>query len=151
MAGTGDFAFFTDGDRQFDVRQIADLIPYLTNAEERSILFSSHNTLDVEQLSDTITFIDRGRILHSDDKEIFLDRWRRVRLMMNPDLQLPSINGVVERQRDGRLTTLTTKEYSDDWLDQLDFADFKILEVQTMSLEEIFIANVQNARAEEAA
>ena len=42
--------------------------------ERRAILFSSHNTQDVEQISDQITFIDRGRIIDSSDKETFLDR-----------------------------------------------------------------------------
>lgn len=59
--------------------------------EERTILFSSHNTLDVEQISDQITFIDRGRIIASDDKEIFLDRWRRLRLVLSPDAILPTL------------------------------------------------------------
>ena len=40
--------------------------------EGRSILFSSHNTQDVEQISDQITFIDRGRIIDSMDKEAYL-------------------------------------------------------------------------------
>jgi ABC-2 type transport system ATP-binding protein len=48
--------------------------------EGRSILFSSHNTQDVEQISDQVTFIDRGRIIDSMDKEMYLDRWRRLRL-----------------------------------------------------------------------
>ena len=48
--------------------------------ERRAILFSSHNTQDVEQISDEITFIDRGRIIDSSDKETFLDRWRRLHL-----------------------------------------------------------------------
>ena len=47
--------------------------------EGRSILFSSHNTQDVEQISDQITFIDRGHIIDSMDKEAYLDRWRRLR------------------------------------------------------------------------
>ncbi len=37
--------------------------------ERRSILFSSHNTVDVERISDRITFLDRGRIVDSGDKE----------------------------------------------------------------------------------
>ena len=52
--------------------------------DDRSILFSSHNTLDVEQISDQITFIDRGRIIDSDDKEVFLDRWRRLSARRRP-------------------------------------------------------------------
>jgi ABC-2 type transport system ATP-binding protein len=39
----------------------------------RSILCSSHNTLEVEQISDHIAFIDRGRIVDSNDKETFVD------------------------------------------------------------------------------
>ena len=47
------------------LRELMDVM----NDERRSILFSSHNTQDVEQISDLITFIDRGRIIDSRDKE----------------------------------------------------------------------------------
>ena len=57
--------------------------------EGRSILFSSHNTQDVEQISDQITFIDRGRIIDSMDKETYLDRWRRLRLEVPLGIELP--------------------------------------------------------------
>ena len=63
------------------VEVLGELMAALAD-EERTILFSSHNTLDVEQISDQITFIDRGRIIDSDDKEVFLDRWRRLRLVL---------------------------------------------------------------------
>ena len=49
-----------------------------------SIFFSSHNTQDVEQISDLITFIHRREILETDDKESFLDRWRRLSLGLDP-------------------------------------------------------------------
>ncbi len=55
------------------VEVLGELMAALAD-EERTILFSSHNTLDVEQISDQITFIDRGRIIDSDDKEVFLDQ-----------------------------------------------------------------------------
>src|SRR5690606_11765054 len=50
---------------------LAELMTVLED-ERRGILFSSHNTQDVEQISDRITFIDRGRIIESSDKEAFL-------------------------------------------------------------------------------
>jgi ABC-2 type transport system ATP-binding protein len=59
--------------------------------EDRTILFSSHNTQDVEQISDQITFIDRGNIIESHDKETFLDRWRRIRLEVPATTSLPSL------------------------------------------------------------
>src|SRR6201999_765090 len=40
--------------------------------ETRSILFSSHNTLDVERVCDQIAFLDRGRLVDVSDKEAFL-------------------------------------------------------------------------------
>src|SRR5690606_13850152 len=52
--------------------------------ENRSILFSSHNTLDVERISDRITFLDRGRLVASSDKEEFLERWRRIEVQLPP-------------------------------------------------------------------
>src|SRR5271156_5803648 len=79
--------------------------------EDRTILFSSHNTQDVEQISDTITFIDRGRIIDSADKEVFLDHWRRLRLVLPPDTALPQIPGLVEIGGSGRLPVLTTKSF----------------------------------------
>ena len=66
--------------------------------EGRSILFSSHNTQDVEQISDQITFIDRGRIIDSMDKETYLDRWRRLRL------EVPSGSRIAAAARNRRCT-----------------------------------------------
>ena len=65
--------------------------------ERRAILFSSHNTQDVEQISDQITFIDRGRIIDSSDKETFLDRWRRLHLDVPPGVDAADAAG---RRRD---------------------------------------------------
>ena len=69
--------------------------------EGRSILFSSHNTQDVEQISDQITFIDRGRIIDSMDKEMYLDRWRRLRLEVPVGIELPALPGIIGVQAGG--------------------------------------------------
>ena len=80
--------------------------------ERRAVLFSSHNTQDVEQISDQITFIDRGRIIDSSDKETFLDRWRRLHLEVPPGATLPPLRDVVETTTSGRIAIVTTKAYS---------------------------------------
>ena len=71
------------------LRELTDVM----GDERRSILFSSHNTQDVEQISDQITFIDRGRIIDSRDKETFLDRWRRIRVELPSGIRLPALPG----------------------------------------------------------
>ena len=81
--------------------------------EDRSILFSSHNTVDVERISDRITFIDRGRLVDSSDKEDFLERWRRIQLQLPAGATLPDLPHVVSRVVDGQFVTLTTNRFSD--------------------------------------
>ncbi len=107
--------------------------------ESRSILFSSHNTLDVERISDRITFIDRGRLVDSSDKEDFLERWRRIQLQVPPGATLPEVPHVVGSVIDGQFVTLTTNNFSAELLARLGGL---VREVHRMSLDEIFVANV---------
>ena len=79
--------------------------------EDRSVLFSSHNTQDVEQISDYITFISQGRVIASSDKESYLDRWRRLRLEVPPGINLPSLPGVADMTQTGRFALVTASHF----------------------------------------
>jgi ABC-2 type transport system ATP-binding protein len=126
---------------------LAELMEVLAD-ERRSILFSSQNTLDVEQISDQITFIDRGRIIDSGDKETFLDRWRRVRLEIPPGVVLPKLPGTVGRSGSGRLAVVTTSRYEPAMAAAYQDAGATVNAVDNMTLEEIFVANVMSRREE---
>jgi ABC-2 type transport system ATP-binding protein len=111
--------------------------------ESRSILFSSHNTVDVERISDRITFIDRGRIVDSSNKEDFLERWRRIHVQLPVGATLPSLPNIVGRVNDGQFVTLTTNQFSEGLLALI---GPHVRDVQRMNLEEIFVANVMYHR-----
>ena len=111
--------------------------------DSRSILFSSHNTVDVERISDRITFIDRGRLVESSNKEDFLDRWRRILLQLPEGATLPALPNIVSRNVDGRFVTLVTDQFSAGFVALL---GSNVREVQRMTLEEIFVANVMRHR-----
>ena len=111
--------------------------------ERRSILYSSHNTVDVERISDRITFLDRGRVVDSADKEEFLERWRRIEVQLPSGATLPELPDIVDRVSDGHFHTLTTNRFDERHLAQLGAA---VRNVQRMSLEEIFVANVMHHR-----
>src|SRR5438270_1150411 len=115
--------------------------------EQRTIFFSSQNTLDVEQISDQITFIDRGRIIDSGDKEMFLDRWRRMRLDIPPGVHIPVLPGIVDSRSSGRLSVLTTSDYDPAMAAACQDAGATVCAIDTMTLEEIFVANVLSRRA----
>jgi ABC-2 type transport system ATP-binding protein len=116
--------------------------------DDRSILFSSHNTLDVEQISDQITFIDRGRIVDSNDKEVFLDRWRRLSLDVAEHVRLHEPPGVTEIARTGNTAVVTTNAYSPELQAVYARAGATVRDVRRMTLEEIFVANVMHNRKE---
>jgi len=121
---------------------LSELLDVLRD-ERRSILFSSHNTVDVERISDSITFIDRGRIVDSNNKEDFLDRWRRIHLQLPPGSSLPELPNIVGRVTDGQFVTLTTNRFSEGLRALI---GPHVREVQRMTLEEIFVANVMHHR-----
>jgi ABC-2 type transport system ATP-binding protein len=115
--------------------------------ESRAVLFSSHHTQDVEQISDQITFIDRGRIIESSDKETFLERWRRLQLELPHGLELPTLPGIVGVTRNGgRVASVTTNAFDPAFPSAFQQAGARVLEVQRMTLEEIFVAEVMGSR-----
>jgi ABC-2 type transport system ATP-binding protein len=116
--------------------------------EGRSILFSSHNTQDVEQISDQITFIDRGRIIDSMDKEVYMDRWRRLRLEVPSGIRLPALPGIISVRQDGRLAVATANRFAPDLPGAYESSGARIQAIETMTLEEIFVANVEHSREE---
>lgn len=116
--------------------------------EARTVLFSSQNTLDVEQIADRITFIDRGRIVDADDKEQYLDRWRRLRLELPGSGVMPTLERVVATTVHGRTATITTDRYSDELVAACQAAGATVHAVDRMTLEEIFVASVMARREE---
>jgi ABC-2 type transport system ATP-binding protein len=116
--------------------------------ERRSILFSSHQTADVERICDVIAFIDRSRLVDARDKESFIERWRRLVVDVPPGVVLPRIPGVADVSLGGRVATLTTDRYEPGMSEQLERAGARLGEVQRMTLEEIFVASVMRSRQE---
>jgi len=114
--------------------------------DERTIFFSSQNTLDVVQISDQIAFIDRGRIIDSGDKETFLDSWRRLRLDVPPGVVLPSVPGVIGARSSGRLAVVTTSSYDPAITALYQSAGATVNGGENMTLEESFVANVLSRR-----
>lgn len=127
-------------------REVLDEMMNSLADETRSILFSSHNTLDVEQISDYITFIYGGRIVESRDKEAFLDGWRRVRLNNSGGKPLPALRQIKDVQQSGQLIAVVLDEFDDDLLQGFADAGQEVRSVERLTLEEIFLVNVSHAK-----
>lgn len=119
--------------------------------EERTVLFSSQNTRDVEQIADRIAFIDHGRMLDVDDAAQYTERWRRLRLELPAGAVLPSLDGTVEVAGSGRAPVITTRRFSPALLEQFTASGVAVRAVEHLSMEEIFVLNVMSHRQEHAA
>lgn len=111
--------------------------------EEKSILFSSHITNDVERIADRVAFIGQGQILEAEEKETILEKWRKIQFELDPAVPVPLPEPSVRINRSGRLVDLTTGAFSGQWLKQLEAAGAANLFVHSLTLEEIFLARLR--------
>jgi len=118
--------------------------------ESRTILFSSQNTLDVEQISDQIAFIDGGRIVASGDKERFLDQWRRFRLDVPQGTTLPVLPGTMAsaaQPHGARLQVVVTSRFEPSMAAGYKAAGITVQAIEPLTLEEIFVTTVMSKKA----
>jgi ABC-2 type transport system ATP-binding protein len=112
--------------------------------EQRSVLFSSHNTGDVEQLSDSITFIHQGRLVASQDKESFLDHWRRILCQGVWQDSLSALPGVASARSNGSVIELKVGSFSDDFVARLQLLGLTVKTIEPMNLEDIFVTSIRS-------
>jgi ABC-2 type transport system ATP-binding protein len=77
-----------------------------------------------------------------------LERWRRVHIDVPASATMPALPGIVDTNVSGRVAVLTTSAYSPHIHAVCEQAGITIREVQRMTLEEIFVANVMSNRRE---
>jgi ABC-2 type transport system ATP-binding protein len=111
--------------------------------ERRSILFSSHNTADIEQIADSITFLHGGRIIASRDKESFLDSWRRILCRGGWTDQVRRLAGVASVRNSAPLIEVKTGAFDESTLPALQAIGLVVDSVEAMSLEDIFVTTVR--------
>lgn len=123
--------------------EVLEALADVLRDESRSVLFSSHNTHDVEQLADTITFLHDGRVLASQDKESFLDAWRRVVCQGDWTPDRAGLPGLAATQRNGSMLELRVNGFTPDTRTRLEANGLSVRSEHPMSLEEIFVATVR--------
>ncbi|NLM05122.1 MAG: ABC transporter ATP-binding protein [Clostridiales bacterium] len=59
--------------------ELLDILYSIIQDEEKGILFSTHNTSDLDKIADYITFIDEGEIIFSKAKDDVIDEYKIVK------------------------------------------------------------------------
>lgn len=123
--------------------EVLEALADVLRDESRSVLFSSHNTHDVEQLADTITFLHQGRVLASQDKETFLESWRRVVCQGEWTPDRATLPGLAAAHRNGPMLEIRVSGSSADVRARLEANGLAVRSEHPMNLEEIFVATVR--------
>jgi ABC-2 type transport system ATP-binding protein len=116
--------------------------------EERTILFSSHNTQDIEKLCDSITFVDRGQVIASRGRDDLLEQWRRIRLQAPAEWQVPVLPGIRLESHFRSQRVLSLDRFDQEVLERLQSSGAILEGVERMTLEEIFVSLVMRGREE---
>jgi ABC-2 type transport system ATP-binding protein len=116
--------------------------------EKRTILLSSHNTQDIEKLSDSITFIDRGQVIASRGRDELLEQWRRIRLQAPAQWQVPVLPGIRLESHFHSQRVLSLDQFDQRVLERLQSSGAILEGVERMTLEEIFVSLVMRGREE---
>lgn len=123
--------------------EVLDALADVLRDEERSILFSSHNTADIEQIADSITFIHGGRVVASRDKESFLDSWRRILCRGAWTDALRALPGVASARDSAPIIEIKTGAFDASTLPALQALGLSVEAVEPMTLEDIFVTTVR--------
>lgn len=123
--------------------EVLQAIAEVLRDDERSVLFSSHNTRDVEQISDSIAFLHRGRLVAVQDKESFLDHWRRILCRGEWRDDIAALPEVATVRRNGSVIELKVRSFSEALLARLRQLGLIVNDVNRMDLEDIFITSIR--------
>ena len=109
-----------------------------------TVLFSSHQLADVDQIADHVAIVDRGRVVVQGALDDLRARYCRVQLVF--DGEVPEVSfgspGVVNVRRQGRVLSLLSSAGSDGIVAEARALNPKSVEVMPVTLKDIFLETV---------
>ena len=101
-----------------------------------TILFSSHQLANVEQIADRICIIEQGRLVVNDSLDDLKSSYRRVSLVFEGEAPAEGFEGA---RRDGRTLSLLVGRRLDEVIARAHSLHVRSVDVQPVTLKEIFL------------
>jgi ABC-2 type transport system ATP-binding protein len=124
--------------------QILQLLVAHAGSDGITVLFSSHQLADVEQIADHVAIVDRGRVVVQGELDDLRARYCRVQLVFDGDAPAVSFSsaGVANVRRKGRVLSLLSSAGSDGIVAEARALNPKSVEIMPLTLKEIFLETV---------
>jgi ABC-2 type transport system ATP-binding protein len=126
------------------IEQVLQIIVKQAGRDGTTVLFSSHQLADVEQIADRITIVDRGRVVVDGGLDDLRAAYRRIQLVFDgaaPEVAFKT-KGVVSVRREGRVLSVLCRAGETDVVAEARALNPKGVDVLPVTLKEIFLETV---------
>ncbi len=108
---------------------------------ERTVLFSTHITSDLERVADQVAVLRKGRIIYDDELSLLKDSVKRIRISVSGALpsELGEMPGLLSCDRNGSSAIFSVANFDADLPERLRREWHANVEVEDLNLEEIFL------------
>lgn len=123
-------------------REFLEGVIELIQQEGRTVFFSSHLVHEVERVADWVGIVRSGKLIVSMPIEELKASVKRISAVFEGDPPTVRMENVLCGERSGRQVSLTVQDYTAATLDSVRALNPQSIEVEDMSLEDIFVALV---------
>jgi len=123
-------------------REFLEGVIDLIQQEGRTIFFSSHLVHEVERVADWVGVIDNGRLITCGKMDDLKGSIKRLILSFPENAPQMKIDGLVASELSGRQARLVVRNHSDLVMAQVKKYQPQSIEVEDLSLEDMFVALV---------
>jgi ABC-2 type transport system ATP-binding protein len=121
-------------------REFLKVVLDIAAAGNRTVIFSTHITSDLERVADRVAILQQGKISFFGELGDLKDQIKRLRLTsvntLPERLELP---GILRQRTEGKNALVTTRCHSPELIEQIESQWHASVEVQDLNLEEIFL------------
>ncbi|MGD8454531.1 MAG: ABC transporter ATP-binding protein [Phycisphaerae bacterium] len=121
-------------------RDFLTTILEITAERERTILFSTHITSDLERVADRVAILQQGTIAYHDELDRLKDSVKRLHITAAAPLPLSlEVPGMLRREVDGHSALVSVRDVNDELLEHIAQQWSATVEVRDLNLEDIFL------------
>ena len=109
-----------------------------------TVIISSHNLRELEMICDEVVIINEGEIVYSNSLENMKKKIRKIQVAFDAPVYEEDLkfNGIYKVSRTGRVFTIITEDYSEDFKNSLKKFNPLFMEEIDLNLEDMFIYRV---------
>lgn len=121
-------------------REFLRSILELTAGHDRTVLFSTHITSDLERIASHVAILREGRIAYFNELDVLKDQFKRLRIQSGQELPHSfSVAGSLRTEVQGRTALVAMPYVSEPLIAELESTWDADVHVEDLNLEEIFV------------